>query len=219
MIEQELIVVLAALMGIALIGVCYPLRKSISICILVGFISISSVGMAYFYWGNWSDWTTFTRDQAKQKEAKVLLQSIHDPQDLINKLKVRVESEPNRAKGWYLLGRLYASQGEWQKARDVYFKAHVLEPNNEQTTVNYAQSLWQLNNQQFDDKTRKILLAVLDRNPKQPDALAMLAMDSFLGHSYQQAMDYWERLLELVPPASDDAKAIRKAIANAQKKL
>jgi cytochrome c-type biogenesis protein CcmH/NrfG len=219
MSEGELIVGLTALMAIALIGVCYPLRKSIFICTLLSFLSIGSVGILYWCWGDWSGWTSFTRDQAKQKQAKALLQSIHDPEELINKLKNRVESEPNRAKGWYLLGRLYASQGEWKKARDVYYKAHVLEPNNEQTTVNYAQSLWQLNNQKFNDKSRKLLQAVLDRNPEQPDALAMLAMDAFSGKCYQQAIDYWERLLERVPPGSEDAKAIRKAIAKAQNKL
>ncbi len=47
----------------------------------------------------------------------------------------------------------------------------------------------------------------------------MLAMDAYMRHSYQQAINYWQHLLTIIPPQSDDAMAIRKAIAKAQQKL
>ena len=63
-----------------------------------------------------------------------------------------------------------------------------------------------------------MFFSVLKSNPKQPDALAMLAMDAFLSKAYSQAIAYWERLLVLVPKDSEDALAIRKAIAKAQQR-
>ena len=76
--------------------------------------------------------------------------------------------------------------------------------------------MWQLNHQKFNGESRALLQAVLKKNANQPDALAMLAMDAFIGHAYQRAIDYWQRLLKIAPPQSDDAEAIRKAIAKAQ---
>ena len=47
----------------------------------------------------------------------------------------------------------------------------------------------------------------------------MLAMDAYSRHSYQQAIDYWQRLLKQVTVKSEEGQAIRKAIAKAQAKL
>ena len=60
---------------------------------------------------------------------------------------------------------------------------------------------------------------MLLKNPKQPDALAMLAMDAYQEKHYQIAINYWQQLLIITPPNSDAAKALRKAIAKAQAKL
>ena len=117
-----------------------------------------------------------------------------------------------------MLGRLYASQGTWEKAKAAFAMASELEPDSEKYRINYAQSLWQLNHQAFNDAIRAVFFSVLKSNPEQPDALAMLAMDAFLSKAYSQAIAYWERLLVLVPKDSEDALAIRKAIAKAQQR-
>ena len=57
---------------------------------------------------------------------------------------------------------------------------------------------------------------MLQRNPNQPDAIAMLATDAFEQDDFQQAIDYWQHLLDLIPPQSDEAKAIRRAINKAR---
>ena len=74
--------------------------------------------------------------------------------------------------------------------------AYQLEPDNEQFTLNYVQNAWQMNQQKFTDTHRKLLAHVLEKNPNQPDALAMLAMDAYQQHDYQHAINYWQQLLE-----------------------
>ena len=207
------------LLIIALVIALYPLRKpKISVMMLMPVISCL-VAFAYWRWGAWPDWQNYIQQQAKQEQVQAMLKSVRNPQDLIIKLKARLALQPRSARGWYLLGRLYASQGQWQHAHDAYAKAHHLKPQDEQATVNYAQSLWQINHQAFDPNIRLLLQSVLQKNANQPDALAMLAMDAFVGHAYQQAIDYWQRLLKISPPHSEDAQAIRKAIVKAQQKL
>lgn len=180
-------------------------------------ISIFLVGnMGYWYWGAWSEWGHHQYQLEKQQSIQALLKSNDNPAIWIKKLKLKLEAHPNSAKGWYLLGRLYASQSDWEDARFAFAKAKQLQPNHIPIIVNYAQSLWQLNHQKFNDETRNLFREVLKQKPEQPDALAMLAMDAFLRHSYKSAIDYWQQLLNIVPPQSDDAKAIHQAIAKAE---
>lgn len=174
---------------------------------------------AYWYWGAMAEWQHFLNQQEKQKQVQAVLQSIKSPGQIIEKLKARLQVEPESARGWYLLGRLYTSQEQWIQARDAFAKAHQLNPADEATTVNYAQSLWQLNQQQFDEPIRSLFKELLQKNPDQPDALAMLAMDAYMTHDYQQAINYWQHLLKLAPEQSQEAQMIRKAIAKAQQQM
>ena len=207
------------LLLMALVMALYPLRKAIKTCGFLSLLIVSLVVVAYGHWGAWPELRHHLQQQASLQQLQRALQSMKGPDALIDKLKIRVMQEPRRARGWYLLGRLYASQGDWKKAEVVFLKAHRLAPDNEQFTVNYAQSLWQLNHRTFNHNIRMLFLSVLKKNKDQPDALAMLAMDAFVRHADQQAIDYWQRLLDLLAPQSEDAKAIRKAIAKAQQHL
>ena len=210
---------LVILLVIALVIVLYPLRQpKISMMMLMPIMSCL-VAFAYWRWGAWPDFQHYIQQEAKQQQVQAMLKSVHNPQELIDKLKARLATQPESARGWYLLGRLYASQEQWQQAHDAYASAYRLKPNDEQVTVNYAQSLWQLNHQEFNAESRALFQSVLKKNRNQPDALAMLAMDAFVGHAYQQAIDYWQRLLKISPPQSEDAHAIRKAIVKAQQKM
>lgn len=203
---------------LALMIALHPLRKQKAMMSMLAPVFIIIVTFAYWRWGAWSDWQIYLDQQSKKEQVQAMLKAVNGPQALIDKLKARLSNNPESARGWFLLGRLYASQDDWSQARDAFAKANELQPD-EQAAVNYAQSLWQLNQRQFDKTIRGLFNGVLQKNPNQPDALAMLAMDSFMSHDYQQAIDYWQRLLKLAPPGSEDADAIRKAIAKAQQQL
>lgn len=204
---------------LALSVVLYPLRKTKKIIIFLTPIVMIGVFLAYWRWGAWQDWQHYVHREEKQREMQAVLQTIKSPAQLIARLQARLQANPDSGRGWYLLGRLYTAQNQWLSARDAFARAHQLEPDNEQATVNYAHSLWQLNQQQFDEQIRALFKALLQKNPEQPDALAMLAMDAFTSHDYQLAINYWQHLLKLAPEQSEEAKMIRKAIAKAQQQL
>lgn len=204
---------------VALIIALYPLRKSKKAVIVCGSLIILFLGGAYWRWGAFPAWSKYRVARVQQARVQAMLKTVGGTDDLIIKLKTTLQQNPQSARGWYLLGRLYASQNQLQKARDAFAKAHHLKPNQAYITVNYVHILWQLNHQQFDDRSRSLLRQVLNKNPNQPDALAMLAMDAYEVGEYQQAIDYWQHLLTLAPPQTDDAKAIQKAIAKAQQQL
>ncbi len=212
---------LLILLLLALVLALYPLHRSLprGTSFLFALILILFVGLAYWHWGSGSAWRHYVQNQVKRRQVDEALKTMHDPSVLIASLKATLVKKPKSAKGWYLLGRLYASQQQWQLAQDAFTVAHQLKPQDIRIMVNYAQNLWQLNNQQFDDAVRDVFETVLKQDPNQPDALAMLALDAYNQHQFQRAIDYWQQLLKLAPKQSADAQSIRKAIAKAQQMM
>lgn len=217
--EWWLIGILMFFTLLASVAFIYPLRSSYKLGgLFIPLIFVSALS-GYYFWGGFAGWQHYTHQKNSQIRAQQMLKSIKNPQELIAKLKAKLDKNPESAKGWYLLGRIYSTQQANHEALEAFAKAYHLKPGDEQFAVNYAHSLWQSNNQQFNPEIIKIFNSLLRNNPKQPDALAMLAMNAFMSHAYEDAINYWQRLLVLAPEQSDEALAIRKAIANAQEKI
>lgn len=216
MSEWWLIILLLVITIFAITCIIYPLRRNRFISILLAPILFSLVATGYYFWGGFPQWQHYLHQNESQKMAQQLLKSIKTPQELIAKLRAKLDETPKSAKGWYLLGRLYTSQNDNQQATEAFAKAHRFQPDNEQYTVNYAHGLWKMNNQQFNPQIIGIFKSLLQKNPDQADALAMLAMNAFMSHAYEDAIDYWQHLLKLAPEQSEESLAIRKAIAKAQ---
>ncbi|PJD90718.1 MAG: hypothetical protein CK424_08605 [Legionella sp.] len=204
-----LAVLLLTIGAIAL--VFWPLRRQRHAWLL-GPILLVCVGMMYWHWGSWSGVWAYEQQQKQQQKAQALLRTIKSPDALIQRLQAHLAVHPRAAKGWYLLGRLYASQHRWQDSLDAFSKAYEIKPTDESISINYAQGLFARQNPQQDAEARKILITVLKRHPQQMDALAMLAIDAQTHHDRQGALDYWQRLLPLVPQHSEEANVIRKSI-------
>ena len=168
--------------------------------------------MAYNYWGSWSAWNTYEIKQEKLKQAKQFLATIKSPTELIEKLKTQLIHDPDNANGWYLLARMYANQNSFSDAKKAIKRAYKLNPAELKLALYYVDILMQMNNQQFDRKAQHIVNAILIKNPNQPDALAMQAIDAFNRKNYELAEKNWLLLLKLVPDNSKEARALKKAL-------
>ncbi|MGQ3888652.1 tetratricopeptide repeat protein [Legionella sp. CNM-1927-20] len=216
MISWGLISCLVTLASFAILIIIYPLGRTLKKGFLPFIISLALIiSFAYYRWGAFSGWQQHKQHEIAEQRAKALLDKIKSPEELINKLKAHLDDTPASARGWFLLGRLYSSQGDWLAARNAFAKAYQLNPQDEAATIYYANSLWQLNHQQFNKDIRALFKQLLQQNPNQPDALAMLALDAYESKQYNEAVNYWQQLLKLASPDSEEASALRKAIAKA----
>jgi cytochrome c-type biogenesis protein CcmH len=158
-------------------------------------------------------------DQTKQlrlQQAEQILKKYPDHESIIRSLRQRLDQQPQSAQGWYLLGRLYAANGQWAQALHAYQTAARLKPSSERYQVEYLMSLWQVDHQTMSPKARAQWKKLLLAHPHQAQALMMLAMDAFRHQHFQQAIFLWSRLLQLVPPNSEDAQMIQQAMDKAQ---
>jgi cytochrome c-type biogenesis protein CcmH len=209
-------IILIIVVLFALVFILYPLRKNPKLGLLVSVLVSLTLYFGYNRWGGFGQWQNYLNLQTNQAIVKQLMQTPDGPEKLINKLKIQLTKTPNSVKGWYLLGRLSANRQDWSTAETAFAKASLLDPQDEAILVNYAQSLWENNQHQYNKKIRGIFKQLLKKNPNQADALAMLAMDFYAQKNYAKAIQNWEHLLKMSSPQSEEAAALRKAIAKAR---
>lgn len=138
------------------------------------------------------------------------------PQQVIAKLKQHLQQDPQSAQGWYLLGRLYTSQQQFQEATMAFAHAYALQPKNPDIIFQYAQILY-LTQHSLAGKPTTLLQQLLQLEPNNDLAVNLLAVAAYQQHDYQHAITLWERLLPNYPVNSPDGKALLNAIAQAQK--
>jgi cytochrome c-type biogenesis protein CcmH len=151
-------------------------------------------------------------------EINQVKQALGSPQHVIDILRNHLAQEPNSAKGWYLLGRLYFTQQEYREAVKAFEKAYQLNKNNPDIVFQYAQALY-LTQHTLNGKPTVLLEQLLVLQPKNPLAINLLAVAAFNDKHYRQAIHYWEKLLPYYSPETADGKALLDAIARANQKI
>ncbi len=212
MIEQIGLIVIGLLMVSVMV---FPFRQEKWVAILLG------VGLTICFiagdmlLGNYTRWQAYENERKKIIHAKSFMHQFKSTEAVIQALRARLDHSPRHAKGWYLLGRLYASQGRWKDAKPAFAEAHRLQPKEMNYWVQYTMSLSQGIPQQLSETQREQFKQILRRDSNQPEALMFLAMDANLHHQVDLAIAYWRKLLRILPADSEEAALVRKAIEKA----
>lgn len=132
-------------------------------------------------------------------------------------LVAKLEANPDNAEGWALLGRAYQAMEKFADSRDALKRAHELEPNNPDLTIEYAQALaLSGEGRRISGESRQLIEGVLAADPDHQRALWLIGISDYQAADYDAAIAAWNRLLPALPPESDIARSVRAQIADAQ---
>ena len=137
---------------------------------------------------------------------------------MVERLAAKMRENPDDADGWKMLGRSYAVLGRFADAVDAYSKAALRAPNDAALLADFADALAMARGQSLQGEPEKLVLKALQIDPKNLKALALAGTAAFHRSEFKVAADYWERMLPLVPPESEDARAIKENVAEARAK-
>jgi cytochrome c-type biogenesis protein CcmH len=134
---------------------------------------------------------------------------------MVERLATRLEGAPDDAEGWARLGRAYAVLGERGKSADAYARAGALRPDDMEIAL--AEALVLLEGQPpsapFPPRALALLTRVIAAEPRQPVALWHLGVEAAKRGAMAEAGGFWDRLLAILPPDSEDARLVRGALA------
>jgi cytochrome c-type biogenesis protein CcmH len=136
--------------------------------------------------------------------------------DNVDKLAKRLEQNPNDAQGWVMLGRSYIVLERYSDAANAYARATTLNNRDASLWADYAQALALADGHRLAGKPTEALNRALQIDPKNQKALALAGSAALEANDYTKALEYWQRLLPLLPPDSEDARMVSDQIAKAK---
>ena len=135
----------------------------------------------------------------------------------VEKLAKKLEQNPNDAQGWLMLARSYVSMERFAEAASAYEHATQLNANDASVWADYAEASAMANGRRLAGKPTEAVKRALQLDPTNQKALAIAGSAAFEAKDYQKAVDYWQKLVALVPPDSEIAQTAAEEIAKAKK--
>ena len=134
----------------------------------------------------------------------------------VAKLAQRLQQNPNDAQGWLMLGRSYMLLERYADAADAYAHATALNDKDAGVWADYAEALALANGRQLVGKPSEALDRALQLDPRNQKALGLAGSAAFQAGDYKKAIGYWDKLLKLLPPGSEELRVISDQIAKAK---
>ncbi|HUP93573.1 MAG TPA: c-type cytochrome biogenesis protein CcmI [Burkholderiales bacterium] len=135
---------------------------------------------------------------------------------MVERLAKKLEQEPENPEGWVMLGRSYRYMERYADAARAYENAISRSPPDAGILADYADALAMAQGRQLAGKPETIIARALEIDPRNLKALALAGSVAFERKDFAGAVKYWERMLALVPPASDQARAIQSNVDEAR---
>jgi cytochrome c-type biogenesis protein CcmH len=124
-------------------------------------------------------------------------------ESLLERLKKKLEQNPNDGVGWALLARSYVSMGRYSEAVTIYEKAASLIPDDAQLLADYADALGVVQGRTLEGKPELLIQQALKRDPQNVKALMMVGTVAFDRKQYADAARYWFQARANLPPDAE----------------
>ena len=135
---------------------------------------------------------------------------------MVQRLADRLEQNPDDLEGWKMLGKSYSVIGKFGEASKAYASAARLAPRDPQVLADLADAIAMSRGQDMKGEPEELVLRALQIDPKNLKALALAGTAAYDRQDFAAAAGYWQRMLPLVPPGSEDASAIAANVEEAR---
>jgi cytochrome c-type biogenesis protein CcmH len=134
---------------------------------------------------------------------------------MVTNLAQRLQTQPDDAEGWMMLGRSYTALGRYPDAVIAFRRAVALVPGDATLLSDFADVLGMAQGKRLAGEPAQMVQKALDIDPNHVKALALAGSVAFEVRDYATARAYWERLIAAVPADSDLARSVRGSVAQA----
>ncbi|MET3107308.1 cytochrome c-type biogenesis protein CcmH [Oxalobacteraceae bacterium GrIS 2.11] len=135
---------------------------------------------------------------------------------MVAQLEQHLKQDPSDATGLAMLARSYHALGRYQDATQAYARLVKLNPNDANLLADYADAMAMSQNKTLQGEPEKIIAQALSIDPVNLKALSLAASAAFERRDYQNAIQYWKKILPLVEADSEIARATTNDINEAQ---
>lgn len=140
-------------------------------------------------------------------------------EEMTARLERAVQAQPDSAEGLYFLGRAYMAEQRPADAARTFERAVTLAGRQPELLGQWAQALYFAANKQWNPQVQALTDEALKADPKEVTSLGLRGIAAFEGERYQEAIDYWQRLLAQLPEGDASRAALQGGIDRAAERL
>ncbi|MBV4459605.1 c-type cytochrome biogenesis protein CcmI [Pseudomonas sp. COR58] len=177
---------------------------------LLAAVLVPVLGLGLYLHFGASDKVELTREFAQAPQSM---------EEMTRRLERTVEAQPDSAEGLYFLGRTYMAQDRPADAAKMFERTVNLAGRQPELLGQWAQAQYFADGKKWSDKVKALTDEALKADPKEVTSLGLLGIAAFEGERYQEAIDYWNRLLAQLPPQDKSREALQGGIDRATEKL
>ena len=177
---------------------------------LLAAIMVPVLGLGlYLHFGS-SDKVELTREFSQPPQSL---------EEMVARLERAAAAQPDSAEGLYFLGRAYMAQNRPADAAKVFERAANLAGRQPELLGQWAQAQYFADDKKWSDKIQALTDEALKADPKEVTSLGLLGIAAFEGQRYQEAIGYWQRLMNELPVGDQSRTALEGGIEKAREQL
>jgi len=156
--------------------------------------------------------------QADSDESRQMAEGLNN---LISRLKQKLEQNPNDVTGWTLLARSYMAMDRYDEAVPIFDKAVKLNPSDAGLLADYADALAVHQGRKLEGRPEALIEKALKIDPNHVKALMLAGTVAFNKKNFALAAKDWEQARANLPVDSDpeSAEQLTAAIAEAKQRM
>ena len=140
-------------------------------------------------------------------------------EEMVTRLERAAAAQPDSAEGLYFLGRAYMAQNRPADAAKVFERTVALAGRQPELLGQWAQAQYFADDKKWSDKTQALTDEALKADPKEVTSLGLLGIAAFEAKRYEEAIGYWQRLMNELPEGDQSRAALEGGIAKAREQL
>ncbi|HBA66776.1 MAG TPA: c-type cytochrome biogenesis protein CcmI [Methylococcaceae bacterium] len=152
-------------------------------------------------------------------EAEQAAQQIDEINAMVSGLAQRLQSQPDDAEGWLMLGRSYKYMNRYAESAQAFSEAYRLLGDRADVLLQYADALAMANDGRLAGKPAELVAKALKLAPDDSTALWLSGMAKAEAGKYDEALRHWQKLAAQMPKGSEPYREVQGLIAQVMERL
>lgn len=169
-----------------------PVKMLTTLTILMVFLCVGSYLLS-------PKWQAVRAEYQRQRDPLHQFASQQTPEAQLQALQDKIRANPQNSEQWALLGEYYLWQNDYSNSLLAYRQALQLRGENAELYAALATVL-STGQPAYDRQTRAMIDKALALDSNEITALMLLASDAFMQANYAQAIELWQKVMDLNSP-------------------
>lgn len=131
-------------------------------------------------------------------------------------IRTSLQDDPQNVNDWLMLGRIGMVLNNAATATQAFQRAMQLAPNNPEVKLSYADVLTRSQDPEDNRQASVMLNQMIKTDGTNLRVLGLLAFNAFSQQNYAQAIDTWQKMLQLLPADDKRTLMIQRSIEQAK---